>query len=1239
MWMAYGGSKRNPQTWLFSDLTDSRLIFPKKLVSATDDGFKVTGDNTRVAVTTSTRYSQTQIELNHDRCKAQGFMASQTDFRDVEITAQLKMVNSGPDGKCSFRARTGEQGRSCEGTYYLAELSASGQIRCEVSQWYPGGTTTLDSNQGTEGDIEDKWIGIKVLIYNDQTDQHVNMEVWIDENLNNHFQRKCMLTDTGIGDKGSRCSTDQNEVITWGGPLVVFQTFDNEEVQLRNFSVREIDPFNRYGTGGGIGNSVSFEINGDDNEIRVPRTGENNYGGESPDIAGESTSPDDPEPPGTIGGSTGGSGDVMSVGSTAAALDTNAYTAGDCTKNLYELTGKSEKFNEGPFKIRHYASGKPDDITKEWNTRNGVPFANMEVTLYITITDPDHDDTISCKFYGPNHDDGIGAWFIVDLTFMNGTFTIGYEEPHPNTPKPTIIGDSMGSILDKRIGFKAVIWKLGNSAHVEGWGDNGDGMWKKHVEADRPYDKDFSPDEDQKVQLRIDASPHMNMECITCRENTPDGVFVGGGVVTPPTGVDLTPIVAAPITHNLRDYGGPKWSGCTFHFIFWTSAWNTLTTPYTKAMLTQAATTIINDTKYFEPLLAWGIKRPKLGTFAVNTSMAIPTTPTSNNILAFVRDSISRGLVPDNAVDEKNAYMVFLPPGHESGVVNTTAFHSYGPFPYKTSNKTIVFGAVEYLPTFNGNVESLTHELIEAMTDPICDPPFYGILKDRGPDQEDALITEEIVDLCNHATTTVGGLSLANYWDDQFGGCHTQTENITFISCHIGATWNPATQTCVATPDDTNEGDVDLTTILANPKSHDFIYNGGKILDSAKVYFIFWGSDWNTRSTPYGKSQIQASMEFLFNFTRFFDGLIQYNIKRPTIGAFVVNTTYAITNDNYDSIPLCVLDTIAKGLVPDNTVGGNNVYYVISPFGWTPSPPLVPGAAGWHDVYPLTFTSNQKRIYYCFSYHMNNFDAQTQIMSHELIEVLTDPEPLKGMYADPLGKFKDVTTGKELADVCETQFSTLTTSPLVDDDDNTTIPPDDTTEPPDDTTEPPTGTGSGAIDKFGVKATYATGNIKYDWVENFRSDGKRFDFEGLGSTYPSAELIGYFACDDPPDDEVSGKMGGGHHDDGTEPKVYDMGVGINDGATRYRLEQFHPTYIDGESGGRGKPLANKYVGYKFIKWNKSNGVLLEIWQDAGNNEGSAPANQWVKLASWLVTKYKWFIPPDDHQETIRIDGD
>ena len=152
----------------------------------------------------------------------------------------------------------------------------------------------------------------------------------------------------------------------------------------------------------------------------------------------------------------------------------------------------------------------------------------MEITGYFTIDNPDHDDTISFKMYGPSHDDGQGAWYISDLTFYDGQNLMGYEEPHPDTTMDIESTTKIGSIVGKKIGYKVVIWKSGAGANVQAWADKGDGIWILIHEVDSPDGKHFTPDPEQKVQIRIDACPNITYwGTPTVKEITADHEFVG----------------------------------------------------------------------------------------------------------------------------------------------------------------------------------------------------------------------------------------------------------------------------------------------------------------------------------------------------------------------------------------------------------------------------------------------------------------------------------------------------------------------------------------------------------------------------------------------------------------------------------------------------------------------------------------------------------------------------------------
>lgn len=189
------------------------------------------------------------------------------------------------------------------------------------------------------------------------------------------------------------------------------------------------------------------------------------------------------------------------------------------------------------------------------------------------------------------------------------------------------------------------------------------------------------------------------------------------------------------------------------------------------------------------------------------------------------------------------------------------------------------------------------------------------------------------------------------------------------------------------------------------------------------------------------------------------------------------------------------------------------------------------------------------------------------------------------------------------------------------------------------------GGGGASIDKWGVKSRYATGQLKYDWQQNFRSDGKRFDFVNLSPNFVSCEMRGYFKSDSNIGDDVSGKLGGGAHHDGSKPKCYVPEVGTNSGENiRLRYEENHPstpTLVNnaGNATASGKGITGAFVGFCWVIRNLSNGVLIEVWQDQGNNEGDTPANQWVLVGSWVDTQLNWKSRPSDYQNTARIDND
>ena len=51
------------------------------------------------------------------------------------------------------------------------------------------------------------------------------------------------FTDSGgFGSDGEDCGGDPDQIITWGGPIATFRWDNADDVDIKKFSVREIEP-------------------------------------------------------------------------------------------------------------------------------------------------------------------------------------------------------------------------------------------------------------------------------------------------------------------------------------------------------------------------------------------------------------------------------------------------------------------------------------------------------------------------------------------------------------------------------------------------------------------------------------------------------------------------------------------------------------------------------------------------------------------------------------------------------------------------------------------------------------------------------------------------------------------------------------------------------------------------------------------------------------------------------------
>jgi hypothetical protein len=216
-----------------------------------DGSWKVISPKVRMEVYTSTGYNQSKITTyNQSKLADKGYMQSPNDWKNVEITGYVK-YNGGKKSNENFDwyARGGihtDSNNGCEGTAYKGNLYYSGNSDFGKEQWHENGFVSTDTKINVTSLLKGKWIGFKFVIYNlppiKNGTMSVKLENWINENADGKTWKKVddKIDNGGWGKDGGRCGGRPDQIITWGGPIVTFRWDGANDVDIRNFSVREI---------------------------------------------------------------------------------------------------------------------------------------------------------------------------------------------------------------------------------------------------------------------------------------------------------------------------------------------------------------------------------------------------------------------------------------------------------------------------------------------------------------------------------------------------------------------------------------------------------------------------------------------------------------------------------------------------------------------------------------------------------------------------------------------------------------------------------------------------------------------------------------------------------------------------------------------------------------------------------------------------------------------------------------
>jgi hypothetical protein len=209
-------------------------------------------------------------------------------WKNVEMTGYFKLEKG--NDQFTLIARQGptyNDDGGCGAYGYYGMLSYDGDAFFKKKLFHHGGYTDRTAvEENVVDDLDDRWVGIKMVAYDlsedndDEEDEEdddnnaVKLELWVDDgNEKNNWKKATEYIDDGDWEtNGSDCDKDGDEIIdqgTRGGFRV-----DDSEFEFKDLSIREIDgDSERVGVGeeegGGGGGAVVADDGINDNQQSV----------------------------------------------------------------------------------------------------------------------------------------------------------------------------------------------------------------------------------------------------------------------------------------------------------------------------------------------------------------------------------------------------------------------------------------------------------------------------------------------------------------------------------------------------------------------------------------------------------------------------------------------------------------------------------------------------------------------------------------------------------------------------------------------------------------------------------------------------------------------------------------------------------------------------------------------------------------------------------------------------------
>src|SRR5215216_2835759 len=181
------------------------------------------------------------------------------EWKNVEMTGYFKLH----EGNDQFTL-IGRQGPTynddggCGAYGYYGLLDANGDAYFKKKLFHHGGYTGRTAvEEGVVDDLDDRWVGIKLVVY-DLDGGDVKLELWVDDgDEEDNWKKVTEYVDDGNWEThGSDCDRDSDDIIddgTRGGFRV-----DDSEFEFKDLSIREIDA--DQGIADEVGQGIADEV-------------------------------------------------------------------------------------------------------------------------------------------------------------------------------------------------------------------------------------------------------------------------------------------------------------------------------------------------------------------------------------------------------------------------------------------------------------------------------------------------------------------------------------------------------------------------------------------------------------------------------------------------------------------------------------------------------------------------------------------------------------------------------------------------------------------------------------------------------------------------------------------------------------------------------------------------------------------------------------------------------------------